>query len=136
MSQSAAFIMTFIISGGIHDLATVVVSRSFAFLFTPWFFLLTIGAALEIFDKDYAAGVDQSEAGERVSGQNPFAFAVPDTHAALERTLQFWATLMHEPVLTLWQDLNVRLRSPEGLQITLFQTQTNTDFEQTKEGKE
>jgi len=38
--------MTFIISGGIHDLATMAVSRSFAFLFTPWFFWLGVGAVL------------------------------------------------------------------------------------------
>lgn len=38
--------MTFIISGGIHDLATMAIRRSFAFLFTPWFFLLGVGAVL------------------------------------------------------------------------------------------
>lgn len=80
-------------------------------------------AALEIFDPDYAAGVDQIEVGERVSGQIRFAFEVPDVHAALERALKYGATLVHEPVLTPWHDLNVRLRSPEGLQITLFQVQ-------------
>ena len=42
----AAFIITFIISGSIHDLATMAISRSFAFLFTPWFFLLGVGAVL------------------------------------------------------------------------------------------
>lgn len=81
-------------------------------------------AALEIFDPAYAASVDQIEAGERVSGQIRFAFEVPDIHTAMERALQYGATLVHKPVLTPWQDLNVRLRSPEGLQITLFQTQT------------
>ncbi len=29
-----------------HDLATMAVSRSVAFLFTPWFFLLGVGAVL------------------------------------------------------------------------------------------
>lgn len=81
-------------------------------------------AALEIFDPAYAASVDQIEAGERVSGQIRFAFEVPDIHAALNRAVEHGAMLVHEPVLTPWQDLNVRLRSPEGLQITLFQTQT------------
>lgn len=79
-------------------------------------------AALEIFDEAYAAGVDQIEAGERMSGQIRFAFEVPDIQAAMERALQYGATLVHAPVLTPWQDLNVRLRSPEGLQVTLFQT--------------
>ncbi len=46
LPASVALIMTFIISGGIHDLATMAISRSFAFLFTPWFFLLGIGVVL------------------------------------------------------------------------------------------
>jgi methylmalonyl-CoA/ethylmalonyl-CoA epimerase len=78
-------------------------------------------AVLEIFDPDYAASVDQLEAGERVSGQIRFAFKVPDIHAALESALQYGATLVHEPILTPWNDLNARVRSPEGLQITLYQ---------------
>jgi catechol 2,3-dioxygenase-like lactoylglutathione lyase family enzyme len=80
-------------------------------------------ASLEIFDPDYAAGIDQIEVGKRVSGQIRFAFEVPDVRAAMKRALKYGATLVHEPVLTPWHDLNVRLRSPEGLQITLFQTQ-------------
>ena len=93
-------------------------------------------ATLEIFDEEYAAGVDQIEAGERASGQIRFAFEVPDIHAAIERALQYGATLVHEPILTPWHDLNVRLRSPEGLQITLFQTQNSVNSEQAKEGNE
>ena len=83
-------------------------------------------ASLEIFDPDYAASVDQIEVGERVSGQIRFAFEVPDVQVAIERALQYGALLVHEPVLTPWQDVNVRLRSPEGLQITLFQAQNET----------
>lgn len=77
-------------------------------------------ATLEIFDPAYAASVDQIEVGERVSGQIRFAFEVPDVHIALERALKYGATLVHEPVLTPWNDLNARLQSPEGLQITLY----------------
>ena len=84
-------------------------------------------ASLEIFDPDYAAGVDQIEVGERVSGQIRFAFEVPDVKAAVERALRYGAILVHEPVLTPWNDLNVRLRSPDGLQITLFQTQNEVN---------
>jgi catechol 2,3-dioxygenase-like lactoylglutathione lyase family enzyme len=80
-------------------------------------------AILEIFDPAYANAVDQLEVGERVSGQIRFAFEVPDVHVALERALKYGATLVHEPVLTPWNHLNARLRSPEGLQITLFQVQ-------------
>ena len=78
-------------------------------------------ATLEVFDDTHAAAVDQLEVGERVSGQIRFAFEVPDVHAALARALTYGATLIHEPVLTPWNDLNARIQSPEGLQITLFQ---------------
>ncbi len=53
---TVAFILTFAISGGLHDLATMLVSRSPAFLFTPWFMLLGIGAVL-----GRAVGVDMAK---------------------------------------------------------------------------
>ena len=80
-------------------------------------------ATLEIFDSAYAEHVDQLEVGERVSRQIRFAFEVADVHAATKRALEYGATLVHEPVQTPWGDTNVRLRSPEGLQITLYQVQ-------------
>lgn len=46
LPRALAVIMTFAISGGIHDLATMAVRRSPAFLFTPWFFLLGAGVVL------------------------------------------------------------------------------------------
>lgn len=78
-------------------------------------------ATLEVFDPVHADAVDQIEVGQRVSGQIRFAFEVPDVHAAVERALQYGSTLVSEPTLTPWNDLNARLVSPEGLQITLFQ---------------
>lgn len=86
-------------------------------------------AALEIFDENYAARVDQIEAGRRLSGQIRFALQVPDLDAALERLLARGATLVHEPIVTPWGDRNVRLQSPDGLQVTLFQV---LDSETTK----
>lgn len=83
---------------------------------------------LEVFDPAHAAAVDQLEVGERVSGQIRFAFEVPDVHAAVERALRYGATLVNAPVLTPWQDLNARLLSPEGLQITLFQVMGEKKF--------
>jgi predicted enzyme related to lactoylglutathione lyase len=80
-------------------------------------------AALEIFDQDYAETVDRIEVGEKVSGQIRFVFQVEDIHAAVERALQHGAKLVHEPMLTPWNDLNARLVSPEGLQVTLFEPQ-------------
>ena len=78
-------------------------------------------ATLEVLDPVHSSSVDRLEVGERVSGQIRFAFEVPDIHVALERALKYGATLVHEPVLTPWNDLNARVQSPEGLQITLFQ---------------
>ncbi|WP_119066705.1 VOC family protein [Aggregatilinea lenta] len=76
---------------------------------------------LEILDTEHAASVDQIEVGWRVPGQIRFAFQVPDVHVAVENALKYGATLIHEPVLTPWDDLNARVKSPDGLQITLFQ---------------
>lgn len=76
---------------------------------------------LEIFDPTYASGVDQLEVGKRVSGQIRFAFEVPDVQAAVKQARDYGAILVHQPKLTPWGDLNARLQSPDGLQITLFQ---------------
>jgi len=78
-------------------------------------------ATLEILDENSAATVDQIEAGKRVSGQIRFALEVQDVDAALQRALAKGATLVHEPIITPWRHRNVRLQSPDGLQITLFQ---------------
>jgi len=78
-------------------------------------------ATLEILDENSAATVDQIEAGKRVSGQIRFALEVPDVEAALQRALAKGATLVHEPITTPWRHRNVRLQSPDGMQITLFQ---------------
>ena len=83
--------------------------------------LLAGRATLEIFDSAYAAGVDQIEVGQRVSGPIRFAFEVADVHTAVESALRYGATLVHEPVQTPWGDLNARVQSPEGFQVTLYQ---------------
>lgn len=78
-------------------------------------------ATLEVLAEETAAKVDQLEVGRRVSGQVRFALEVPDVDAALQRALAHGAVLEHEPVVTPWNHRNARLRSPDGLQITLFQ---------------
>ena len=78
-------------------------------------------ATLEIFDEQQADTVDRIEAGQRVSGQVRFALQVPDLDAALERLIAKGAIQVHPPVVTPWGDYNVRVQSPDGLQITLFQ---------------
>ena len=85
-------------------------------------------ATLEIFDPKYAAHVDALEVGERVSGQIRFAFEVPDVHAAVKRALEYGAILVHEPKLMPWGDLNARVQSPDGLQVTLFQAPGSEQF--------
>ena len=83
-------------------------------------------AALEIFDEAQAETIDQLEAGKRVSGQIRFALQVSDLKSVMERLLAHGATLVHPPVLTPWGDTNVRLQDPDGMQITLFQSDTPT----------
>lgn len=82
-------------------------------------------ATLELFDERQAEVIDQLEAGKRVSGQIRFALQVPDLNAAMERLLAHGATLVHEPVMTPWGDTSVRLQDPDGMQITLFQSQNH-----------
>jgi len=53
---TVALIMTFVVSGGIHDLVISAIRGSVAFLFTPWFFLLGVGVVL-----GQAAGMDLSD---------------------------------------------------------------------------
>ncbi len=81
-------------------------------------------ATLELFDEAQAEIIDQIEAEQRISGQIRFALQVPDLKAAMERLLDYGATLVHAPVITPWGDYNVRLQDPDGMQITLFQVPT------------
>jgi len=83
-------------------------------------------ATLEIFEPGYAAYVDELEAGARLSGRIRFAVQVPDLEVAKDRLIANGATLVHAPVKTPWGDYNVRLQDPDGLQVTLFQTGTQS----------
>lgn len=42
LPSSVSLMLTFTISGGIHDLATMLVRGAPAFFFTPWFFLMSV----------------------------------------------------------------------------------------------
>ncbi len=44
--SALALIVTFVFCGAIHDLVTMIVRRSSAFFFTPWFFSLGVGVLL------------------------------------------------------------------------------------------
>ncbi len=76
---------------------------------------------LEIFDDSYATHVDQLEVGRRVSEGVRLAFEVPDVEKAVENAIAYGATLVAAPTRTPWGDLNARVTSPDGLQVTLYQ---------------
>lgn len=84
--------------------------------------MLELGrGTLEIFNEEYAAMVDQLEAGSRVSGSIRFAFQVPDVDAAVARLIEHGAVLVGGPLVTPWGDRNARLRAPDGMQITVYE---------------
>lgn len=78
---------------------------------------------IEVLDTEHSAFVDQIEVGQRVTGQIRFALQVPDLQLALGKAIKYGAKLIHEPILTPWNDLNARIESPDGIQVTLFQVQ-------------
>ena len=83
--------------------------------------LLAAGrATLELADEGHAAEVDRLEVGRRVAGRVRIAFAVDDSAVAAKRAAEAGAELVAGPVETPWGDVNVRLATPDGLQLTLF----------------
>ena len=77
-------------------------------------------ATLELFDAAQAATVDQIEAGRRVSGTVRFALEVADSEAMAERLVAAGAEQEAGPVTPPWGGRNVRVRAPDGMQLTLF----------------
>jgi methylmalonyl-CoA/ethylmalonyl-CoA epimerase len=77
-------------------------------------------ATLELFDEAQARYVDELEAGARVSGAVRLAFEVADSEATAVRLVEAGAEQVAPAVTTPWEDRNVRVRSPDGLQLTLF----------------
>ena len=83
--------------------------------------ILDAGAAtLEIVDEAQARAIDQIEVGRRVAGPVRIALEVDDSAAAGERLAAAGAELLSGPVVTPWGDRNVRARTPDGMQLTLF----------------
>jgi lactoylglutathione lyase len=78
-------------------------------------------ATLELVDEGHAAAIDEIEVGRRVAGPVRIAFEVPDSAAMAERLVEAGAEKIAGPSETPWRDLNVRLRGPAGVQLTLFQ---------------
>ena len=77
-------------------------------------------ATLELLSEAQADFVDEVEAGRRFGAPVRLALAVPDPERAARALTDAGAELLGGPVLTPWADRNVRLRAPEGTQLTLF----------------
>ncbi len=77
-------------------------------------------ATLELFDAAQAATLDDVEVGRRVSGPIRFALKVDDSAAVAERLVAGGAVREGAVVETAWGDRNVRVRAPDGMQLTLF----------------
>jgi len=79
-----------------------------------------VRATLELLASDQAAYVDGIEAGARVAGHVRLAMGVADSGEMSSRLVAAGADSMAALVETPWGDRNIRLRSPDGLQLTLF----------------
>jgi catechol 2,3-dioxygenase-like lactoylglutathione lyase family enzyme len=77
-------------------------------------------ATLELVNEEQAAAIDEIEVGARVPGPVRVAFEVDDSSALAARLVAAGAEQLAEPVVTPWNDRNVRLRAPDGMQLTLF----------------
>ena len=78
-------------------------------------------ATLELIDEAQAGYIDSVEVGQRVAGPVRLALHVDDSAALARRLASSGATSLGDgPVVTPWQDRNIRLDAPGGLQLTLF----------------
>ena len=77
-------------------------------------------ATLELVNEEQAAAIDAIEVGSRVAGAVRIAFEVDDSAASAARLEQAGAERLGGPLVTPWQDRNVRLRVSGGMQLTLF----------------
>ena len=77
-------------------------------------------ATLELFDEAQAEHVDRIEAGRRVAGPVRLAFEVADSEETAKRLVEAGAEQVAPPVTPPWGGRNARVRSPDGMQLTLF----------------
>ena len=77
-------------------------------------------ATLELFDERQAESVDRIEAGRRVSGPVRLAIEVEDLDGTVQRLVAAGAVAEAPPVVPPWGGRNARLRTPDGMQLTLF----------------
>lgn len=85
--------------------------------------LLAAGrATLEILDEPQAEFIDRIEAGDRVAGKVRLALEVGDVEGMSGRLIDAGAEQVGPPAVTPWGDRNARVRSPDGMQLTLFES--------------
>jgi lactoylglutathione lyase len=77
-------------------------------------------ATLELLSVPQAELVDRVEVGARVAGPVRVALEVADSAETAGRLVAGGAEALAEPVVTPWRHRNVRLRAPDGMQLTLF----------------
>jgi lactoylglutathione lyase len=77
-------------------------------------------ATLELLSPGQAALVDDVEVGQRVAGPVRLALEVDDSATTAEALAAAGAERVGGPVVTPWSHRNVRLRAPDGMQLTLF----------------
>lgn len=84
-------------------------------------------ATLEVLSGEHAAMVDRIEVGEPVGARVRLAVEVDDSVKAAEKLVVAGAELVGGPVVTPWAHRNVRLRDPDGMQLTLFTVLDSAD---------
>src|SRR4051794_18247906 len=77
-------------------------------------------ATLELLSPAEARRVDEVEQTSRPAGRMRVALEVEDAAAAADALVAAGAELLGGPVVTPWEHRNVRLATPDGLQLTLF----------------
>jgi lactoylglutathione lyase len=77
-------------------------------------------ATLELLSAAQSELVDRVEVGEPVSGPIRLALEVEDSEETAKALVAGGAEKVGGPVVTPWFHRNVRLRAPDGMQLTLF----------------
>jgi methylmalonyl-CoA/ethylmalonyl-CoA epimerase len=79
-------------------------------------------ATLEILDERQAEFIDRVEAGRRVAGKVRLAIEVADVDTVSARLIAAGAEQVAPATVTPWGDRNARVQSPDGMQLTLFES--------------
>jgi catechol 2,3-dioxygenase-like lactoylglutathione lyase family enzyme len=77
-------------------------------------------ATLELLSVEETERVDRIEVGESSSGPVRFALEVDDSVQTADALVAAGAERVGGPVVTPWNHQNVRVRAPDGMQLTLF----------------